>query len=113
MARLAPVGLALALLALAPEVQAGRAVNVGVEAAFPAGPYLLELLYVTFRNCNWVAGHEYTYKKQRDCGRRKRYIVLPSSRPNCQWRILEGFHGCRAVRSVPRYSQGRRTHRHP
>lgn len=62
MARLGRVGLALALLALSSEVQAGRAVNVGVEAAFPAGPYLLELLYVMFRYCTWSTGQEYTYK---------------------------------------------------
>ncbi|KAM0324560.1 hypothetical protein ACHAQA_007945 [Verticillium albo-atrum] len=38
-----PLGLALTLLA-AVNVSAGPSVNVGMQAAFPAGPYLLELL---------------------------------------------------------------------
>jgi UDP-glucose:glycoprotein glucosyltransferase len=40
-----PLGLALTILA-AVNVSAVPSVNVGMKAAFPAGPYLLELLYV-------------------------------------------------------------------
>jgi hypothetical protein len=39
-----PWGLAAALLA-AVHVSAGPSVNVGMKAAFPAAPYLIELLY--------------------------------------------------------------------